>query len=342
MSFANDFYKIISDVFKPDPKWTEWYVKNVFNEDNLFVAKVDEKPAAVLLASPYEMEFHGATVPCRFISSVATLAAHRGKGLMRSLMHMALDKIWSEHTPFAAIIPASRPLYFIYDRMGFATVFYVNEERYSSVHQFEKGDFEAVEPTFEFFSRLEKCRKGNVRHNEAQFKIATESCRLSLGSVYAVSNGEGSEAMAFTKFNGHEIVVVDILATDPAAYEAVLSQVRLHEGDKSIILYGFPTDDTISLRSYAMIRLVNVKAVLDVIAKAYPKTSMTIRVKDSFLPQNNGIYILKSGNCMVEESFEKIDLDVSAKVLAEILFSTPQIGDLFNLPTRRPFISLMP
>ena len=342
MSRQSDFAKILREAFSLSSEWVDWFMKDVFVEEELKVAEVDNRPASFMLSTSYNMDFQGAEVECDYISCVATFPSQRGKGLMRQLMHSTLKESWEKGVPFAALIPASRPLYFIYDRMGFATVFYVDEERYTALHHFDKGDYQGVEPTYEMFSALERTYSGTIRHTEEQFRQILADIALENGHVAAVSGPCGSEAIAFAE-DGAEVKVIDLLATDMMAAEAALADIRSQAGAKPIIVMSRPDENSKTLRARGMIRIVNVLSVLQSIAKANPKISMNIRITDRFLPENDGIYRLKSGKCDKIElpTTDKISLDVTSKVLAEIIFSAPNIGDLFNLPTHRPFISLM-
>lgn len=342
MNLSSDFAKILREVFSLDYKWVDWFVRDVYKEEELKVSYVENRPASVMLSTPYLFKFLGNEVRCDYISCVATLPAHRGKGLMRQLMHSTLTESWTEKVPFVALIPASRPLYFIYDKMGFATVFYVDEERYTSLHEFEKGEgFEPVKPEYEIFNSLESKRETTILHTEAQFNQAVKDINLSNGYVVSIKGPDDSCAIAFAE-DGNEIKVVELLSTDEKASEAVLSEIRNIVGEKSIIVSAFPKEESISLRARGMIRIVNVKKVLELLASSLPSLKMTFKINDDFLPENNGVYMVKSGKCEMLNNFSgNIDLDVSIDVLSKILFSDKKIGDLFNLPTSRPIISLM-
>lgn len=341
MNSTGEFARIMREVFALDSKWVDWFMRDVFRENELHFCDVDNRPAAVMLSTPYDFDFQGRNVTCAYISCVATVPNQRGKGLMRSLMHDTIVSAWTEGIPFASLIPASRPLYFIYDRMGFATVFYIDEERYTALHKFEKGDYRSVEPAYELFHRLEMQRQGAIRHNESQFRNSLADVGLSNGFAVAVDNGAGSEAIAFAEV-GDEIKVIELLSSDEQATEAVLADVRERGGDKPIVIMAMPGNETISLNARGMIRIVNAEAALKAIAESVPSLGMTIKIRDRFLPENDGIYTIKNGKCEKSANVSrKIDLDVSISVLAEILFSSGKIGELFNLPTRRPFISLM-
>ena len=341
MNSTGEFIKILREVFALDSKWVDWFMRDVFIEDELRFVEADNHTASVMVVTPYSMDFHGQMVRCDYISCVATLPSQRGKGLMRTLMHETLTRAYTEGVPFACLIPASRPLYFIYNRLGFASVFYINEERYTSLHAFHEGKHQTAEPTYEIFRRLEDRRAGTIRHNERQFRQAVADMELSNGFTVAVTDGEKSEAMAFAQIT-HEIKVVDILSTDSDATEAVLAEVRKRGGEKPVIIMAQPTEESTILSARGMLRIINVQAALNAYAKGLPDLKFNLRVRDKFIPENNGYYSIKDGICTkASEKTKKVDLDVSVNVLAEILFSAPKIGNLFDLPTRRPFLSLM-
>lgn len=344
MSEKAEFSKILHDTFIQDPKWVEWFMNVVYEESQLRTINIDGHVASAMLVSPYVIDFHGSELECDYISCVATLPAHRGKGLMRTLMHDTLEQMYAEEVPFATLIPASRPLYFIYDRMGFATAVYVNEKRYTALHQFEKGDYRSAIPSYEIFRQLEALRPCCIRHTEPQFMQAVDDCNLSDGFVVAVEGDSDSRAIAFVQENSShdsELKVIDLLATDEGAEEAVLAQVREKGGEKPVIVRAPADDSSKGLRAYGMLRIVNLEKVLSALAKANLKIKMRIRITDSFLPQNNGTYCLESGRCYRDSSTRPLDLDVSAAVFAEILFSSASVGDLFNIPSCRPYMSLM-
>ena len=54
------------------------------------------------------------------------------------------------------------------------------------------------------------------------------------------------------------------------------------------------------------------------------------------------IYVIDRGEVIINDGFGgKIDIDVTQEVLLSILSSDKPIGEIFNLPTARPYISMM-
>ncbi|MDE6287653.1 MAG: GNAT family N-acetyltransferase, partial [Muribaculaceae bacterium] len=124
MSLKSDFSKIFRESFKVPAAWSEWFLNDVYRDEDLVSLKVDDRPVSVLLMSPYTMAFHGIELPASYFSCVATARAERGKGYMSRLMIDAIRAAEARGDAFATLIPETRRLYFFYDRFGFSTVFY--------------------------------------------------------------------------------------------------------------------------------------------------------------------------------------------------------------------------
>ena len=337
------FGKIFRESFKVDDAWTDWFLSQVGQREHLVTVDVDDVPVSVGLLTPYTMDFYGDDVPVCYINSVATARKSRGHGYGSRLMLKALRMAAERGDDFAVLIPATRRLFFFYDSFGFATVFYIDEQRYTSMHRFESPEgYTTVEPLWEMFHQLEKQRAGAIRHTQADFENILTDLALSDGRAMAVENAEGSRAMIFFELTDTEVHVLDVLATDDTAREAVMNAMRGVSPDRTVLVRAVPQGRKAELRSRGMARILNVEQVLRRVAEAHPEVEQVIRVHDKLLTSNDGVYILHRGQCdKVAETQRRITLDVSVDVLCRILFSTPKIGDVFGLPTNRPFISLM-
>lgn len=345
----NDFIKLFREAFPAKTEWTEWFMSFVFNENDMHWIEKEGKLVSTLLLSPYPFIYHGATLKCGYVSCVSTAKNERGKGYMNSLMRSVIATSAESGYAFISLIPANRRLFFFYDEFGFSTVFYIDEQRYTSLHSFasDPGFFD-VEPDYAMFHRLEGLRECGVQHDESRFRHIVDDNRLDGGIIVAVSDGEGDEAMAFVQ-NESEAKIVDLLSSSDRASEAVLASVRKHIGEKTIIIMAEPPQvESVDsprgarLRSRAMLRIADAQPVLNALAAADPTLSRTIRLRDSIVTRNNAIFRLGSGHCeRLNQKPQHIDLDVTTEVLAKILFSAPGIGNIFGLPTQRPFMSLM-
>lgn len=337
-----EFKRLFREAFDEPAQWLDWFAENVYRDENLLTIEEDDRTASALLLGRYDMAFHGSQLPVSYISCVATAKAYRGKGLMHRLMTRALNVSAERGDALCTLIPAEDRLYFFYDRFGFATVFYIDEMRYTALHSFVTDiDFLPFEPDFDTFSRLESMRGCCVMHSRDDFANIVHDIRFDGGRVLGVRAPEGRAAIAFVTI-GESATVKDLLATDSRAEESVMAAVRAEVGDKPIIVWGRPDGRRAMLRSRGMARIVNVASVLSALAESDRRIDQVIRVHDPIIAANNGIYIVRDGECIrTDSTMRRITLDVSADVLARIIFSTPAIADIFGLPGGRPMMSLM-
>lgn len=344
MTRRGDFRRLFRESFHEDDSWLEWYMERVYREDDLLTldSVATGKVSTMLMMSRYDFMYQGRPVPSAYISCVATARAERGQGLMHRLMVRALNACAERGDAVASLIPAESRLYYLYEDFGFATVYYVDELRYTSLHVFQAAEeFAAVDAGYAMFARLEARRPCSVRHSEADFACIIDDLRLSGGFAVAVSDGGDREAMAFVD-NGSDAVVTDLLATDGRAMEAVLAAVRARLGEKSLMVMGEPHDRDAVLHRRGMMRILNVETMLGALAAAHPETDQVIRVHDAVIESNNSIFTLRKGNCdRTPDTMRHITLDVGVDVLAKVLFSDSRIGEIFGIPSVRPFISLM-
>lgn len=341
-SLKSEFKRLFREAFDEPARWIDWFAESVYRDDDLLALEEDDRVVSALLLSRYEMSFHGTRLPIGYISCVATAKAYRGRGLMHRLITRAINVAAERGDAICTLIPAGDRLYYFYDRFDFATVYYVDEMRYTALHTFTADtDFKPVAPDYATFSRLEALRPCTVMHSERDFVNIMHDIGLDGGKVLAVSGPDGRAAMAFASI-GESVTVKDLLATDCRAAEAVLALVRAEVGEKPIIVWGEPDRRATRLRSRGMARIVNVEAVLSTIAAADHDVDQVIRVTDPYIQANNGIYIMRNGECdRTEHTMRRITLDVNINVLTRIIFSSPRIADVFGLPGARPMLPMM-
>ncbi|MDE6395952.1 MAG: GNAT family N-acetyltransferase, partial [Muribaculaceae bacterium] len=279
-----------------------------------------------------------------YIAGAATDRNMRHHGYMSELLKLALRKAYERGDVLVSLIPASRRLFFFYDKLDFATVFYVDIERYTSLHTFAFSEgYSETEPKYEDFQRLEQERSATVLHSERDFQNVLEDIRHDRGAVSAIASPDGQvSAMAFATETDNEIHVKELLFKDDKAAEMALGSIKQELGDKPMVVYGPPSGRKAMMRARGMMRIVNAEKALDSLARQHPEIDQVIRVRDPHMSVNTGYYILKKGSCRKVETYGKqVSLDVSISNLTKILFSSHKIGEIFNLPTSHALLPLM-
>jgi len=225
----------------------------------------EDKAVSCLLLQKYLFKFQGAHIPMAYISGAATDKNQRGNGYMSELMNKALVASFERGDALVSLIPATEGLFDFYQHYGFSTIFYLDCERYTSLHKFAKTDqFVSVEPIYDDFAELEQLREASVLHTEHDFDLIVADNSHDNGVIKAIANAEDNTiaAMAFAVSNGKEVVVRELLAVSPEAAEAVLAEVKESMPELPMLVWAMPTKRDVQLQARGMCRIVNVEAIL--------------------------------------------------------------------------------
>lgn len=344
--------KIWAEAFDDSPAYREMYFNNIYNPDDA-VTLCDELGEIVssLLLQRYNIDFHGTTMPMGYIAGAATLRKARNHGYMTALVAKALKSARDRGDMLVSLIPASRHLYFFYDRLGFSTVFYIDRRhcvadpvfRFFGEFSFRELQHPLSDDFIAAFERLESLRRGAVRHTRDQIDGIMRDNILDGGKAYYLTDSDSREiaAIAFTAERDHRILVKDILSADLNAEKAMLSHLSEVNKGTPMTFPAYPTDER-PIQSFGMGRIVNVHNALSQVAKASHNFNGAIRITDPLLTENSHTYLISEGNVTIDDTPRKrYDLDITVSVLTSLLFSKPRIGAIFGLATHRPFLSLM-
>lgn len=338
------FKRLFREGFDESPQWLERFCENVYRDEDFITAETDGRPASGLLLSAYTLSYLGTTLPTGYISCVATAREHRGKGLMHELMRKALNIAAERGLAICSLVPASDRLYFLYDGFGFATVHYVDERRYTSLHRFATPEgFEAVAPTWELLHALELKSASTVLHSRRDFANIMWDLEMDGGMAAAAEGPDGVRAAAFATASAEAVTVKYLAADSEEAAEAVLAQLRGSYGERRMVVWASPGEQGARrLRSRGMARIVNAELALGALAAANPRAEQVIRVHDPVVPSNNATFVLHRGECRrVDHTLRTLSLDVTVDVLTRIMFSGPATGEVFGLSTAHPTLPLM-
>ncbi len=356
MNKRDEIKKIWLECFNDSRSYVDMYFDNVYRDDEAMIL-TDQTGAAVssLMLQRYAMSFHGAEPNVGYIAGAATKRSRRGEGFMTRLMRSALEESASRGDMVCALVPASEALFFFYRRYGFSTVFYTKEQRFTAFHSFPvTGDYHNFNDTFSdevwcAFDRFQRARKCYILHSRRDFFNILSDLRSDGGDFVVMARDDedrGSEivSMAWGVFRDDVLLVTDVMGDSSDTRAAALRQLRYLHPDTPVLLLGHP-DDAMGgrLMPRAMGRLVNVNVALSAVASAYQDFKCRIRVVDDLLPEyNSHTFIIEKGQCAIDDSYlGPLDFDVSVSVLTDMIFSTPDVGEILRFPSERPMLSLM-
>lgn len=345
MDRLNDIKHLVKTGFRESDQWLDWYFGNVFDGSCAMTAVSSSQTVSCLMLDRYTLKLGDSRLPMAYLSCATTRHNARGQGHMRRLICDALMEAASRGDALVTLFPASERLYFYYDRFGFATVFYVDSKRYTSLHRFDfDNQMIEIAPCFEDFNYLEELSRSRVVHNSRNFDNILTDNTLDSGVVIALGQRDNGprKAMLFAVPCDNYIRVKDLLATDRVAADSALAVLHQRVGQQMIIVDGHPGDNPVVLNSRGMARIVDVESLLSTLAAANPSIEQVIRVRDPILSANNARFIVRNGSVeRTSSSSHRTTLEVSIDTLAKIIFNSRRVGDTFGLPSFRPMMSLM-
>lgn len=345
------FEDIYASVFGDDRRWRRWFFDEVVTDsadDDIFIVGDSAgRPSASALIKPYGFVYAGTGLSSGYISCVATKPEARTRGLASQAVEQALTEAKRRGYAFCELIPANRSLYSFYRRFGFADAFYADEERYTSLHDFAGGEGVPVEPTYSLFHRVESTVGCGVVHSEADYRHIVADLAFENGSSQVFVDGADGGACLFAAWDASRpdgtVTVRSLIAESESAALAALSTLRAEAGTRPFTVWRPPfSGEKAHLRVRGMARIVSPLTVLGALAAAHPSLDMRIRITDRLFGDNSGIYRISGGRCAkTDDTRRRPDLDVPVDVLTSILFRAERTGEIFSLPTRRPYMALM-
>ncbi len=344
----DDFMAVFRSSFPDGELWRDWFfATEPVRDENIYITYDGSKAASALLMQPYPFLYQGAVFDTGYISCVATVPECRSNGFARATLREALRDARAKGYALTELIPAVQHLYYFYAGEGFETVFYVGRERYTALHNFPQGRGSLVKPSYRLFNELETEAGCGVLHTEADYDRILEDMRIDGDSiVLAATDDDGHSAMLFAIYAGNgDVIVKCLIGESKYARCTLLCELRRRVGENHITVFRPPVSGGRALmQPYGMMRIVNPGIILSALAESHPALAVNIKLTDPLLAANSGIYEIADGKCVrkaADAALHKFDLEISVDTLAEILFGSHDVGEIFNIPARRPYMSLM-
>lgn len=340
-----EFQEIFATSFSDPVAWRQWFFSDVVtDEEQIYIGRDPSNRAqSALLMQPYGFAYQGQILPCEYMSCVATRPEARSKGIASALIRDALADSRRRGVALCALIPAQPHLIYFYQKSGFAQVVYVDRKRFTALHAFEGGEGELTAPDYAILSRLESKQPCCVLHSEADYRNIMADLKLDGGHAVAARTEAGDEAILFAAEYDGVCKIKSLLYDNEAVARKALAGLRELVGDKAVVVNAPPVSSAKwYLRPYGMVRILDPGQVLGAVAAANPSLRYTVKLTDTLLPENDGMYIIRDGRCShTEYKTGRCDLEVHAPTLTSVLFSEPEIAGIFDLPGVRPYMSLM-
>lgn len=351
MNKIADIKNIWRDRFGDSRQWMSEVFSRVYSDSDAITEELDDKVVSSLLLRPFTMTYRDKEMPVGYIYGAATSLNEQSKGFMSRLMVKSLNEAYRRGQTAVFLHPSRRRLYGFYARFGFTTVLFIDEMRYTAAHRFlfdaskyiiEDSQCDMAEIAAAY-RRLVSRRGACMLHDVDDFKTIFIDNDLDRGVSAIVRDAESGEivAIGLAKSNGTSIVVKELIGIDNDSENAVLAAFANRMPGMMTVVEAYPQRPNVKISARGMGRIVNLESFLGLLAGIRPDLHYVFKVTDPIISENNGLFRINRGKVSRVNSAEKIDLEVSIDILTAILFSSERIGDIFDLPTARPFVSMI-
>ena len=325
----------------------------VFTPDRSIMAFDGKNMVGNALSYEMDMYIPGGISKIAAVASVSVQATHRRKGINRSIMKYQLEDIHSRQEPLA-VLQASESI--IYGRYGYGMASFESNleiektrSAYAIDHASEGQPYfieesEAREIFPQIYAKAIENRVGMVRRRENWWEFRFREPGLKGGDpkswfVKYQKNGETDGYLRYT-INEAELNIIELIASSHEAYSSLWRLCLDMDLVDTIKAEHRPADEELKwmladprrLVEHSSdrywVRLVDVKKALS--QRSYSVDgSLTLEVKDNFLPWNQEVVELRSesgeSSCATSNKNPDIVLsagDLGAVYLGGINFST--------------------
>ncbi len=323
-------------IFEPDRAWS------AFDGDHM---------VGNCVSYPMIMNIPGGSIPIAAVASVSVQATHRRRGINRNMMRLQLEDIYSRNEPLA-VLQASESI--IYGRYGYGMSSfedslsimkehgaYAQEYRPSGRLYFcDEDEARTIFPDI-YQSAIQNRVGTTVREdNWWQFRFLEPGLKGGDPRSWFVRHVESGINTGYVRYtiNGRVLHILELVSSTFEGYSALWRFCLDMDLVDTIEAAHRPVDEELrwmladprrlisSSEDKSWLRLVDAKSALE--NRSFSSEgSLTLRIKDDFLPWNDGVYTLSTdghnSECVVSEKPPDITLstsDVAAAYLGGVRF----------------------
>lgn len=329
MSTKEEVKQLWRQCFDDSEAFIELYFRLRYSDEVTMTTRANGKLIAALQMLPYTIALLDVPLEAAYISGACTHPDSRGKGVMGHLLADSFREMANRHISLSFLIPATDPLYHYYARYGYASVFY-REHHQVTLSAMDEVSDEALtvdhitmleDEWFDYYTRCMNKRTNCVLHNYSDMQGIVEDLALAQGTVAIARNTRRQiVGLAFTAPSLRSVRVLDYLVDSTEATQVLFNEIcRFHRRNE--LTYTTPSTDAGTDVCMGMLRIVDAPKVCRHYAQTYPENQMEFLLTDNELPENNGYYSIRKGECQFMPSLQKENIPVlTIAELSERLF----------------------
>ena len=301
---------------KPSDPFFQWYFQELYTPETVLLGEEKGQAACDLHRRPYRMSVRGQAFDTDYIVGVATHPAARGRGYASELLRSAFHLAAKEGKPFVTLMPSAASYYL---PMGFGFFVHQWERKASPEHLAPLGkkpvscrvlagcgEWQELASVYEAYT---KDRNGFTLRDEKSWKSHIEG-QLKDGYIALVYDEKGPSGYLFYSLDDRRMIVTEMAFANESGRKGLYSFMAGHRGSIDECIWYEPLDDHsfrywedgaehtyIKNRSfpYMLARLTDPVTAFDGLPCREDITgAVAFQLVDSFLPENNGIYVLRA------------------------------------------------
>lgn len=304
MTTKEEVKKLWKLCFNDSPEFTELYFEQRYKDEiNRSICR-DGQVVSALQAIPYPMTFCGGVIPVSYISGACTHPDYRSQGIMKELLTETHRWMYNQGILLGMLIPAERWLFDYYAQSGYAPIFgyvnhmiSINELRPSAFYSIadETNEREFLFEHYHYLTTALRKRPCCVQHYRDDFLVIMEDLRLSRGILLVARKANQIAGMAFCLVEDGRLVIKELLADNEMVHDSLLCRAaRIYDKTELSCL----TPAFSSSHYLGMARVIHAEKLLTMFAEKHPELELYVELEgDEAIPENNGYYNLKQGNC---------------------------------------------
>ena len=295
-----DARQLWHEVFGDSLESVSRFFGHIYREDEAFVTYVDGQVASMLLAPRLTLRIEDCIhLPIGYLCGIATHPDHRGKGMSSELIRQALLKERERGDIFSTLIPAESSLFAFYEKTaGFTPAFseWITTEQEALIQDLH-GTHPNTQTLVDFLSQAEESSHTPlVLHDEGWWQAALEDYQLSEGYRISLHQNECGlfDGALFSMVKSTNDVWVRAAFGQIEACKDLLQDLA-NQYPQHTFRYFLPTPPTAMPQPKGMLRLLNLRRLLELYLQHHPEETRAFAYRDPLFPAEDGYYLLKEG-----------------------------------------------
>ncbi len=310
---------------------------------------------------PFKIKFRSITFKMGGIEGVATKPEYRSRGIVREILKKMFHDMNENQIPISVLYPFKIAFY---EKLGYKNVdeqifyhFEISDIKYNETNyrmkEVERIDEEIIQVYNEVIENYDYIAKRAElqwkRFYKENYKFISYNGDRPVGYVILHFPKKSTEWI-FTQniqYPEKTIYVIEAFWLNHTAKQAIFNFLWTHRDQREYIAGYFPVNENLidllitprildrKIVSNSLLRIINVKTVLENLKYSLNDFSILIHVHDKLCPWNNGFFNINSKDEIItveskEETSSSADIEIDISYLAQLLAGYRTVKELLE------------